>query len=365
LLVALYHLRPNASPGEHGLIHGSFLFVDFFFVLSGFVLTQAYADAIGRPADVGIFMVRRFGRLWPLHIALLLAFVLLAHWNLTDEKLRFDIVGADHEVNPLWTNLALTQSLGVHEHLTFNYPSWSISTEFYVNLAFVLALFATPQRLPLIAACLVLVGAAVVIAFARHGMDTTFDFGFFRCLYGFFLGVLLHRLWIARPSLRLTGTIAEVLAVALAVVFVASAGRGPLSFAAPIVFAAVVWVFASEAGALSRLLKLRPLQTLGAWSYSIYMVQALVLQAFILAAGALAVALGPAWRFNTLVNRDGSGSWAIAALSVCVFLGAIIGLSALTHTLIERPFRRWFNALAEKLAERRMPALALQENPAP
>ena len=203
-------------------------------------------------------MVRRFGRLWPLHIALLLAFVLLAHWNLTDEKLRFDILGTDHEVNPLWTNLALTQSLGVHEHLTFNYPSWSISTEFYVNLAFVLALFATPRRLPLIAACLVLVGAAVVVAFARHGMDTTFDFGFFRCLYGFFLGVLLHRLWIARPSLRLTGTIAEVLAVALAVVFVASAGRGPLSFAAPIVFAAVVWVFASEAGALSRLLKLRP-----------------------------------------------------------------------------------------------------------
>ncbi len=40
------------------------------------------------------------------------------------------------------------------------------------------------------------VGGAVVLArFSRYGMRETFGWGFFRCLYGFFTGVLTYEIW--------------------------------------------------------------------------------------------------------------------------------------------------------------------------
>jgi peptidoglycan/LPS O-acetylase OafA/YrhL len=43
------------------------LFVDFFFVLSGFVICHAYATRVTDTRSAGGFMIRRFGRIWPLH----------------------------------------------------------------------------------------------------------------------------------------------------------------------------------------------------------------------------------------------------------------------------------------------------------
>jgi hypothetical protein len=42
---------------------------------------------------------------------------------------------------------------------------------------------------------LVLGGLAVVAVYSPNGMDTTFDFGFARCLAGFFSGVLAYAAW--------------------------------------------------------------------------------------------------------------------------------------------------------------------------
>ena len=56
------------------LPHGGWLYVDFFFVLSGFVQAFTYADRIEGFADLLRFIVRRFGRLAPVHLA---AFLLL------------------------------------------------------------------------------------------------------------------------------------------------------------------------------------------------------------------------------------------------------------------------------------------------
>ncbi len=44
------------------------LWVDFFFVLSGFVIAHAYLDRLRTGLGLGTFMVRRFARLYPLHL---------------------------------------------------------------------------------------------------------------------------------------------------------------------------------------------------------------------------------------------------------------------------------------------------------
>ncbi|HEY2889571.1 MAG TPA: acyltransferase family protein [Dongiaceae bacterium] len=74
--------------GDAAFIRHSYLFVDFFFVLSGFVIAHAYADRLHDATDLRAFALRRIGRLWPLHAAVLVAWfraqlILLANASLT------------------------------------------------------------------------------------------------------------------------------------------------------------------------------------------------------------------------------------------------------------------------------------------
>ena len=75
-------------------IRHSYLFVDFFFVLSGFVIAHAYGDRLKSPLEVWQFIVRRFGRVWPLHIAVLAAFIAVAVFKYAPDC-RIGNVGVD------------------------------------------------------------------------------------------------------------------------------------------------------------------------------------------------------------------------------------------------------------------------------
>ena len=68
LLVALERLHAHGVFYSLPFVRNSYLFVDFFFVLSGFVIAHAYADKITDARSALTFALRRFGRLWPLHI---------------------------------------------------------------------------------------------------------------------------------------------------------------------------------------------------------------------------------------------------------------------------------------------------------
>ena len=72
LLVAVFHLNILSAIYSLDFIRNSYLFVDFFFVLSGFVITHNYANRLGTLEGVGTFALRRLGRLWPLHVVVLL-----------------------------------------------------------------------------------------------------------------------------------------------------------------------------------------------------------------------------------------------------------------------------------------------------
>ena len=56
-------------------IANSYLFVDFFFVLSGFVMSTSYQNRLMHGSGVGKFMSLRFGRVYPLHISMLACFI--------------------------------------------------------------------------------------------------------------------------------------------------------------------------------------------------------------------------------------------------------------------------------------------------
>src|SRR5579872_5807008 len=85
--VALFHLQAYSHLYELSFLRHSFLFVDFFFVLSGFVITANYRARLLSGFSFWHFMLLRLGRLYPLHIALLVAFVAL-------ELVRYKFAGS-------------------------------------------------------------------------------------------------------------------------------------------------------------------------------------------------------------------------------------------------------------------------------
>ena len=77
LMVCVFHFNHEArwAPGDNAFVHGGYLFVDFFFVLSGSSSPIAMASRITDRGELGRFMPLRFGRVWPLHAVVLMAWV--------------------------------------------------------------------------------------------------------------------------------------------------------------------------------------------------------------------------------------------------------------------------------------------------
>lgn len=361
LLVALFHLPMVGALGDNAFVRGSFLFVDFFFVLSGFVIAHSYANRITDGVGFGRFMVARFGRLFPLHALMLAAFVgfelvRLAAPNLFGSTPAFS---GGYSLDTLPANFALLHGLGIHDHLSWNAPSWSISTELFAYLAFGLAVWALGRWSLLIFATFALIGPVLLFKLSPDFMDATYDFGLIRCLFGFSAGVLTHVLLRGKtdagPGTRealLVWTLAELAVIAAVVLFVATSGRGAGGLLAPYLFAFAVALFAHEGGYVSRLMRLKPFVLLGVLSYSLYMTHIFV-QARMLNIGKFVeTRLG----VNLLEVTPSGPAFAefisVGAVLLMMFLTIVV--SAITYRWVEAPGRDVFRHLAARLFPRQV-----------
>lgn len=340
LMVALFHFRANSHVEDLNIIRNAWLFVDFFFVLSGFVIAASYGHRMAR-REVGIrtFLALRLARLYPLHLFMLALFVAfeaamaLLQPALGDAGREFFAGARSPTLLP--ENLLLLHSLGLSGVESWNVPSWSISAEFwtYALFALLMAIGATGRRL------FWFLGLAVcplVILIAHGGrMSLEADGGILRCLAGFAAGAALwsfrERFKTFRPSAGL-----EFPAVLLVLTFVTTAPGLGLTLLAPLVFAVAIWVFAAERGVISPLLRWRWFVLLGALSYSIYMthtfVHARLKNIAIILQNKTEVSLfqDAAFRFF------GPDRWmGDAFVLACVVV--TLAFSILTYHLIERP----------------------------
>ncbi|MFL5337706.1 MAG: acyltransferase family protein, partial [Geminicoccaceae bacterium] len=165
--VVLFHLRLLLAPwlpsAAIALLDQGNLAVDLFFVLSGFVIALNYGDrlASGRAtptrADIADFLFRRFARIYPLHLLILLGFA--AYFGAA--ILLGSATVAEQDPGYFLASLFLVQNWGFLHALKWNVPAWSISTEACAYLLFPLLLrFAAPARRPswLLAASAILIG---------------------------------------------------------------------------------------------------------------------------------------------------------------------------------------------------------------
>ncbi len=354
LWVALYHFRVVGHLSENWVTRHGFIAVDFFFTLSGFVIAHAYGQSLNTMADRVRFFIRRFGRLYPLHIATLAVVVAMeaARWGVSQslgQTVGPPTFSGDTSLVALVANLGLVHGLGGFLKFTWNIPSWSISVELAVCLIFALI---SLLRLPRVSAVVLAAGSALLLLWMGRSVLEEGQTALTRGVCGFFLGVLAQKAYAAfrARSWTLPGWVELVTPV---LVFLAMWLWGyriwPASAA---LFAVIVFIFAFEAGLLSRLMKRTFLMRWGEISYSIYLVHYPLVMAIFGAATAVSALTGmqllTSGRWFAL---DLGSRWVGDVVSIA-FLAVVILISRVTYRWIEVPGRRWFNSLSDKVGER-------------
>ena len=178
VLVVLFHLLETYSGGQaHQIINHGYLAVDFFFVLSGFVIGYAYDDRWDKMTTWGFFK-RRLVRLQPMVI---IGTVVGACFYLFGQGDGFPLIGNV----PGWKVLlafvmgclmipcgAGMDIRGWGEMNSFNGPNWSLTWEYVANILYALIF----RRLPK-------VGLAVLAAAAAFcTLDLCLDWNVFGLL---------------------------------------------------------------------------------------------------------------------------------------------------------------------------------------
>ncbi len=354
LWVALYHFRVVGHLSENWVTRHGFIAVDFFFTLSGFVIAHAYGQSLNTMADRVRFFIRRFGRLYPLHIATLAVVVAMetARWGVSQslgQTVGPPTFSGDTSLVALVANLGLVHGLGGFLKFTWNIPSWSISVELAVCLIFALI---SLLRLPRVSAVVLAAGSALLLLWMGRSVLEEGQTALTRGVCGFFLGVLAQKAYAAfrARSWTLPGWVELVTPV---LVFLAMWLWGyriwPASGA---LFAVIVFIFAFEAGLLSRLMKRPFLMRWGEVSYSIYLVHYPLVMAIFGAATAISALTGMQLLTSGRWFALDLGSRWIGDIASIVFLVVVILISSVTYRWIEVPGRRWFNSLSDKVGER-------------
>ncbi len=266
LAIVIHHFAWIDFSGDRwlfriNLIGHAYWAVDFFFVLSGFVLTRAYWGQLMRGDWLHLLWIR-LGRLYPLHIAMLLAiFGVISIVGHIPENASFSPWG-------MTASSLLIHSLGLFPEGTWNLPSWSISAELWTDIIF--AALSVVWNSVWLSITIITVTGIILALFSRAQLLAWADYGLARCLYEFAVGHLAFRYWSAyhQPT---RSWLLELGIVSLMLFFVWRTSTGYSSFVGPFLFAACIVVFASSSGPVAWWLKSTPMQCLGRWSYSIYL----------------------------------------------------------------------------------------------
>jgi peptidoglycan/LPS O-acetylase OafA/YrhL len=321
--------------------------VSFFYVLSGFILYYNYEDL----KDRSYFWIARLARIWPVHITMLVMVLIFEPWDWLLGHASWQIT--------LPANILLVHAWLPFKGsaLSFNGVSWSLSAEafFYLCFPFLLVAMKRWGLLPVTAGAF-LVGLVIVVSATIFWPSNAAFFSSFNpvCrVFEFVLGMATCKLWLDRQAFeprQRSWLVREVLVLLLSLVlvvglpivlgFIGQTWPAPAWLATEICafgFAALIWVFAHQGGAISRTLSHRLFTWSGEISFALYMCHQLILRRLVLPG----------------VN---DASQALRLFCAVVFLSLI--LSAVLFHLVETPARHAIVGAYKRLSLR--PARALK-----
>jgi peptidoglycan/LPS O-acetylase OafA/YrhL len=339
LWVVFYHFSSEYLPQldtkdfSH-IIPKGYLAVDLFFLLSGFVLAHVYGAGLecGRACRFLPFIRARLARVYPLHLFVLVVFVSLSltmglvHQGPGRLADPMPLTG-ERSLTGLIANLFMLQGFRAGE-LSWNYPAWSISTEFMAYLAFPLLLpvvWRAGPRLRLGLAVLLL-AALAGFSYATNDYFNQWDgaLAVLRCLDEFLLGCVAYVSFGRKEGGILASDWIAFATLGLLLLLLQS--NGP-DIATVLLFALLIGATVANDGLFTQMLNARPLVWLGQISYSLYLVQDLIKYATTESLAAVGL------HHRQLSIPD---SLALGAAMIV----ACLAVSTLTYRLVEEPARR-------------------------
>lgn len=330
LLVVLHHLALNSGSllASIPFLRQGWMFVDLFFVLSGYVIAAVHAESEASALAALRFLTRRFFRLYPLHFVTLVAALIVVDLpSGTAAHSGYAIMVA--------LNLSMTHAWGLVPGSVLNGPSWSISTEWGAYLIFAWICLVTPhtrRRLQLLCG-IGLASLVSLIVWRGGGLDGDLLFRLPRCLMSFALGAAVWGWCRNRPLLGSNLAALSQLVVAMAMfLLLIFAGRQPnLTLVMPLLSAAMIAAMVRDPGSMARSFMEAPVpQWLGRHSYSLYLVHMPLFHFLLLATPA-------GWRATSV----GANLW--IAMALC----ALFGVANATYALVEKPWREYGRRLAD------------------
>lgn len=329
--VVVYHfgvdvarLVPGSAP-LNPVLHKGYMAVPGFFILSGFVLAYNYAPRFLTLPLRGVvrFWLLRFARIYPVHLVTLLAVAVMVG---VSGLAGFQLTSTGYTTRDFVLNLFLMQTWVPNFTLNWNYPAWSISSEWFAYLFFPFVCGVVLRRLTtrlrtaaFTAACLC--GTVAVYSFAEYPFQELVI-----VIPTFLAGMAVYTLTrsAATPAGRFTRRLPDVaLAAGVAACF------APLAWAIPLILLALFGLVLALARAADRppgWWVWPPAVFLGEVSYSLYMTHTLVQK--------VTNRLLPSARFEDAgpVARFGV---------VAVYVGLIAVVCLGSYYLVEKPCREW------------------------
>ncbi|MGC1549199.1 MAG: acyltransferase [Rhodanobacter sp.] len=346
LMVVLFHICEAYSP-DHPLtqiINHGYLAVDFFFLLSGFVVAYAYDDRWKSMSMVGFFK-RRLIRLQPMVV---MGMTLGALFFPFQAGAAFPLI----QSTPAWqvalvmlvgyTLLPLPPALDIRgwgEMHPLNGPAWSLFFEYVANILYALGLRKVSNRVLGILTVLAALFLMQLAIFGKRGdliggwsIDPEqLHIGFARLLFPFLAGMLLMRLGKSLQVKNAFAVSSVLLIVALAVPRMGGADHLWLnglyeSLCIVIIFPLIVAIGAG--GSLVTHSATRVAKWLGDISYPLYITH-----------------YGLIYIYTEWVSRHDASAALTKGMGALVFVGAV-ALAYACLKLYDEPIRKWLQAKA-------------------
>jgi peptidoglycan/LPS O-acetylase OafA/YrhL len=282
ILVMFYHIKhfllPYLPEIIMTVIQMGYLAVDFFFVLSGFILTWKYQSVFKKPtlAIFYDFFVKRVARIYPLHVITLLFFATIPlALVVTGREVQFS---DRFSLDSLPFHFFLIQNWGWSNIPSWNVPSWSISTELFAYLSLPLGLYVI-NRLNRVTLIILLLSIYLfsIIYLNMQGVESlaAVMLGFpsiVRCIYGFYFGVFTA---LVAPHVK-NHSSGVFFILALSVLIAVTTYKIEQYYYVPALFSLILLALLGSPKIVHKGLECRPILYLGEISFSIYLLHYVV-----------------------------------------------------------------------------------------
>jgi len=350
LLVVLFHYqefsRFRGFPGLLDCVNSNsigkgYLWVDFFFILSGFVISHVYGEKLKNRSRgiVKNYLWARFSRLYPMHVfALILLAIQFIVLKMINPDYAINTWGSFFKAEDFFIQLFFLQTTGIVDNFSWNLPSWSVAAEWWtyiVAIGLIPLLNKGLSKYTGISIILALAGMVfITFQLPYYSLNAIFGLATLRSILGFTIGIGVYQ---AYKSLLNKKSIwqKDWLFYLLILCVIAILHFGIYDVVIIPFFATVILCASLNRGKPSQFLITKPLLLLGNISYSIYLLHFLFLFGWSIWLDLYFIPKNP----GVLPTFWHNLIW------LSILMSVIIGFSYLTYRFIElkaqKKLRQW------------------------